>query len=462
MRAQYVVKRFGFRLSRGWFALILIAGSLAIAAFWIGPFRAAPAQLQLVALSGDGRFHEFVGIPSAWADTLPPASEATARFPLILAVHNAGAQSARPTQLALSLPARFRVTDRHGNPLAFRTSMGNPLVRYDLPVRTPAIEPGHQPAILAGLDTLWLEAVVPSMYCTTLADSVPEFVSAPAQNPAVLSRVRVFYSFTGPTVRQRQAGLLTIQVDPNLVKRDPAPTPPVYETEVIKPQAPRPEMGELRYVGARVTWCGDPGQPVEIHDVLYQTPDGGRFFVLYNGGTPRKYLFDLNRDSIIELEMWDQDNDGKFESRRPARMAIPSFLMPYHEAVTDTTSADSTALGIDTVAATPEWFNLFYDTMAGPLRFAPSASAPARNDSIAKTDSTRATPRDTTSLVKKPTNRIPYVEPEPAFLDKFYNTDAGPFRFYTGKDAPRVPAKRKPRPTGPKLLGVPLDSVRRR
>ncbi len=47
-----------------------------------------------------------------------------------------------------------------------------------------------------------------------------------------------------------------------------------------------------------------------------------------HGGVPRKYLFDLDRDSIIELEMWDPDGDGEFETRRQARLPIPAFLLP--------------------------------------------------------------------------------------------------------------------------------------
>ncbi len=443
---HYVVKRLGFQPTRGWVVLFVIVAALAAAAFWIGPFRAAPARLQLLALSGDGRFREFVGIPAAWADTLPPASEATARFPLILAVYNAGAQSARPTQLALSLPARFRVSDQKGQPLPFQRTIGNPLVRYELPVRTAAVAPRHQPQILPGLDTLWLEPIVPAIYCTALADSVPEFVSAPQQDARTLSRVHVFYSFSGPRIKQRQAGLLTVQVDPNLVKRDPAPSPPIYPTQVTEPEAARPEMSELRYVGSRLSWCGDPGQPVEIYDALYQTAEGGRFFVLYHGGAPRKYLFDLDRDSIIELEMWDQDGNGRFESRRPARMAIPAFLMPYREAVTDTMAADTaladTTFTIDTVPATAQWLRTFYDTSAGPLRFGGKASAP------------RAVPVPAAAPAA-----VQPVSVDSAALRLFNNTAAGPFRFYRALHGIPEP-KPKPRETGPRLLGVPVEEVR--
>src|SRR5687767_7351003 len=100
---HYVVQRFGIRPTRGWLAMFVITVALVGAAFWIGPFRARPAELQLLALGGDGRFREYVGIPTAWADTLTSASEATSRIPLVLAIHNAGAQPAQPQRLSLSL-----------------------------------------------------------------------------------------------------------------------------------------------------------------------------------------------------------------------------------------------------------------------------------------------------------------------------------------------------------------------
>src|SRR5215204_4123390 len=114
MRAQYVVKRFGFHPSRGWVAISIIAVLLIGVGYWIGPLRARPAELRLLALSGDGKFSEDVAIPSAWADTMPPGSEVAVRFPLVLAVHNAGFAPAQPQRLALSLPARYRVAGKTG------------------------------------------------------------------------------------------------------------------------------------------------------------------------------------------------------------------------------------------------------------------------------------------------------------------------------------------------------------
>lgn len=455
---HYVVRRFGFRLTRGWFALIMIVAVLTAAAFWVGPFRPLPARLQLLALSGDGRYREYVGIPSKWADTLPAASEATARFPLILAIQNQGAVSAQPSHLSLNLPARYRITNARGEPLPFRATMGSPLVRYNLPIRSERIDPKRAPAKMPGLDTLWLEPIVPTMYCTAFSDSIPEFVSAPPQNAQVLSRVRMFYSFSGPRIRARQTGLLTVQVDPNLVKREPSPNPPIFETQVIAPEAPRPPMDSLKYVGQRTTWCGDPGQPMQIGDVLFETRAGGRYFVVYHAGHARKWLFDLNRDSIIELEMWDGDGDGKFESRRAARMAIPSFLMPYTAA--DTALAEQLA---DTVASTPQWLQTFYDTTAGVMRFSTPASK-----KMPPAPGAQAPPPATPKAPNVPLDVPANVPVDSAWLQLFNNAGAGVLRFSaaaSGKPlrapppARKAPARR--RDSGPKLLGVPVDSIRR-
>jgi hypothetical protein len=466
MRSQHVVKRFGLRPTRGFIALFILAVALMVGAFWIGPLRPRSPDLKLVALSGDGRFREYVGIPSEWADTLSPASEATARFPLILAAHNAGARVAQPTSLALSVPSRYRITDARGVPFASSTTTGNPLVRYELPVHATDIEPMQPPTMIAGTDTIWLEAVVPAMYCTAMADSVPEFISAPAQNEDLNARVRIFYSFTGGT-RQRQTGLLTVQVDPNLVKRTPAPMPPVFPTQVFKPAAPRPQFEQLEQVGDRFTSCGDPGQPMDLHSALWETPEGGRFFVLYHGGVPRKYLFDLDRDSIIELEMWDKNADGKFESRRAARMAIPAFLMPFPTAAEDSAAlADSAAMRLDSAANTPEWQQLFYDVNAGPLRFSGVRRTPAAADSSPVTAPVPAS-ADTLRRAAPTVPAAPAVKPaDPEFVNLFNNSAAGPLRFYRAARGEKIPPPPPPRPrvtrpSGPKLLGVPVDSIRR-
>jgi hypothetical protein len=442
---HYIAKRFGFHPARGTVALFFIVAALVVAAFWIGPFRPRPAELRLLALSGDGRFSAYVGIPRAWVDTLPPASEAPARFPLVLAVHNAGARAAQPTQLSLSLPARFRVADKRG-PLDSRMMMGNPLAQYDLQIQPPRIQPGAAPTILAGIDTIWLEPLVPSLYCTALADSVPEFISAPAIDANTLARVRIFYSFAGRAIRQRQTGLLEVQMDPRLIRRPTTASLPVFETVITKPEAVRPELGALRFAGSRISRCGDPAQPVELHSVLWETPEGGRFFVLYHGGAPRKYLYDLNRDSIIELELWDSDGNGKFEARRAARTTIPGFLMPLPRPSADS-SAAAAALAADTMKLDSAWLRTFHDTLGGPLRF----GAPRRPPRPAPGQPAAAQPRQ--AIVP---GRV-----DSAALQIFHGSDAGPLRFQRALEGDTIRPTPRPRPRprdqGPRLLGTPYN-----
>jgi hypothetical protein len=378
---HYVVRRLGFRISRGTTVLILLLGAVVAMAFWVGPLRPLPPDLRLMALGADGRFREQVEIPSSWADSLPSQRDVPARFPLVLAVYNTGARPARPIRLALSVPNRVRIANTAGNVFRGRASAGNPLTRYVFAIDPGRVPPRQLPRMLSTLDTLWLAPVVPTYNCTSV-DSIPEFSPAPAEDPNTFSQVRIFYSFDA-RVRARQTGLLSLKLDPNLLRRQPAPELPVFPVRMLEPEYPRPAMTALRQSGANVFQCGEPGNSIQILSVLYQTPEGGRFFVLYQGKTPRKYLFDLNRDSIIELEMWDPDRDGRFEAARAARMPIPEFVMPPRSVVIP---IDSAALADSLEAVTARLNNaatgtpvprldfrfpppLFGETDAGPFRF---------------------------------------------------------------------------------------------
>jgi hypothetical protein len=215
-----------------------------------------------------------------------------------------------------------------GADMPAESSPDNPLTRYQIKFESPEIEPGRLPVVLPSLDTLWLEPIMPTYYCVALADSVPEFVAAPPIDPRPLSQLEIFYSIAGRDITRRQTGILDVHIDPALLHRTASPQPPIFPTEFKKPAQPLPVFEALRIVGHRRANCGDPEQPMEIISHEWDTPDGGRFFVLDYGGKPRKYLFDLNRDSIIEMEMWDSDGDGRFDARRTARFPIPPFLLP--------------------------------------------------------------------------------------------------------------------------------------
>ncbi len=332
MRMRRTFHRLGLS-SRGRWAAVLLGGSAAAVVLLFAPWRDGPAELELVALNADGAFEQSIAVPAAWADTLYAAPGIAARVPLVLGVRNSGGEPARPQRLEISAPSRVHFIRPDGRPLQGYAVAGSPLIRYELSGGFPVVQPGRMPTLLPALDTLWLELVVPAFYCMTLSDSVPEFVPAPQPDPAAVSRVQICYSFEGDELERRQTGLLTVQLDPALIAAEAPEPPPVFPVEMREPAVPMPAFEWLQYEGSRRGFCGEPEEPLELLTTVWTTPSGGRFFVLHYGGAPRKYLFDLDRDSIIELEMWDPDADGRFEARRAARLAIPSFLLPRRDRV---------------------------------------------------------------------------------------------------------------------------------
>lgn len=314
--------------SRKRWAQVGAAGIAAALLYWLLPFGDDGAELRLLLAVPGEEYAEELRVPAAWADTSTVASGATVRVPLLFAIVNLGGEAATPGRLELSLPSRFNLVRADGQPLPGRIAPGSPLVRYEVPVSLPRVEADGEAMPIAMLDTLWLEPVIPSFYCVTMADSVPDFVPAPPAPVEAIARVQIFYSFEGGDLESRQTGLLTVQLDPRQLEREAPDPPPVFPASFREPFVPRPPLGELSYGGSRRAFCGEPDLPIELLSTLWLTPGGGRFIVLDHGGVPRKYLFDLNADSIIELEMWDPDGDGDFEAWRQARMPIPAFLLP--------------------------------------------------------------------------------------------------------------------------------------
>jgi len=316
-----------FRRRYWWLLLaVVILLGVPVAVFFLSTGGGAP-ELQLVALGEEGRFEPAIAVPAARtvAATDPAA---VARVPLVLAVRNVGTRPARPARLALSLPARFRLTTSEGEPLPGQRVEGNPLVRIELDLPIGEVEPGRLPELLPGVDTLWIEPLLPAFHCTAASDSVPEFVPAPQPDPATLTPVRIFYSFEGDDIDTRQTGLLSVDIDPALLRRASAPPIPDYPTRIRATGFPLPALGALRYAGHRRAQCGAPEEPVEVYTSLWETLSGGRFFVLYHGGAPRKYLFDLDRDGVIELEYFDPDRFGRFRAVRQTRIPVLPFLLP--------------------------------------------------------------------------------------------------------------------------------------
>jgi|GEM_PF-532084 len=321
-------RRIRLGLRRRWL-FFLFGGAAAVwAVLYLYPGGGRRADLELLVLGGDGKFSESISIPRHWAVTEGLDGGAVVRVPLILAVRNVGRKTSPPARLELTLPTRYRIVKSNGQPLPAAYVPGTPMARYELKV--PAIKgaSGTVAGYLPVLDTVWLEPIIPPYYCIALSDSVPDFVPAPPAPVEAIAQVRIFYSFASEELEQRQTGLLAIQLDPTLLKQEVQPPPPVFPTSYSRPRAPFPPLSALNYVGSRRARCGDPQDPMEILSTLWETPEGGRLFVLDYGGAPRKYLFDLDRDSIIELEMWDATGSGYFDARRQARLPIPSFLMP--------------------------------------------------------------------------------------------------------------------------------------
>lgn len=311
------------RSRRGVWVLVALA-VVALAAVLL-PGSARPPELQLVALDGTGRFSDSVYLPAAAADAATHVIGAVARVPLVLGVRNTGASPAAPGRLELSLPHRVRVTDARGTELPGIETPGSPLARYAFDATFPAVLPDRLPELLPGLDTLWLEVVVPAFYCVTLADSVPEFIPAPAPAPETLASVRIFYVFEGGGLRRRHTGVLNLAMDPAIVHRRPvppvAPGPP-------GPPGPEPDTLGMQRVGSRASTCGDATSAIALRATLWRAPGGGRLFTVAHGGRVRKIMYDEDADGFIERETWDADGDGRMDRGRVTRLPIPESLVP--------------------------------------------------------------------------------------------------------------------------------------
>jgi hypothetical protein len=462
----HLIQRLGFGISPGWAIGFLLVGLVVLAAFWVGPLRTLPPELQLVALRDDGTFTDSV------AASAPDSAGATVRFPLVLAAHNVGYQPARPTVLSLSIPLSYRLVDRHGQAYPRETVPGTPLGRYRLGLSAPTLAPGGFPEML--LDTLWLEPDIASYTCTVLSDGVPEFAPAPAINPALLGRVDIFYSFRSPETSSRQAGLLRVRVPPEALLQPPAPMGVGSAPIVIEPAAPMPDMGGLIQTSTVNTMCGDPQQPVLLQSVAYTNEGGARFVVLYHDGAPRKYLFDLNGDSMVDREMWDPDGDGDFEAERSTRYALPAFLFPRE--------LESMYIAGDSVPPDSAFLALFHDTRRGPFRFAaamrpqpvPDSAAAPPDSMAARVDIAGEAPAPAAPMVAGAVIPGDTMPVDSAWLQLYRDTAAGPFRFarraqQRADSIAALPAQgvdtatardttpARPRQTGPRLLGTPVE-----
>jgi hypothetical protein len=424
----YVVQRFGFRLTRGWAVLLLALGSVVALAFWIGPIGPPPAELQVLAFARTPTDGQAVVVPAR--DT----ATGRLRFAIPLTIRNVGERATYPERLMLSVPAYYQLATRDG-PLSGDVTPGVPLRRYAIDLEPATIPPDSLLRTLAGVDTIWVEPDLPSYYCIAASGPIPDFVPAPARDPGIISDLRIFYSVRTRRSDERHAGLLSVRVDPAALKVDPAPLPPAFPTTFRTPEVEEPPLVGLRQVGTRRAHCGDPEQPMELRTVLLETATRGRVYEVHVQDAPRKRLYDLNRDSIIELETWDMDGDGRFDARREARFRVPDFLVPPPSRV-------PYALLPDSVPPDSIWLAMFHDTGRGLHRFTqplPRPVAALTEPGAAQGDSTGPATEESPELRERGLDagaRIAVTagdtatgRPPAAWVALFNDTNAGPFRF---------------------------------
>ena len=107
--------------------------------------------------------------------------------------------------------------------------------------------------------------------------------------------------------------------------------------------------------GSREAECGPPGDPMRMFSTLWLTPDSGRLISVHYGGQARKEFYDLDRDSVIELEMWDPDGDGQMEAWRQVHLPIPEYLLPEPPPVVVAAAPPVDSLASDSAAGSVAW-----------------------------------------------------------------------------------------------------------
>lgn len=304
--------------------LLLFVLLVAVIVLAVGAPSAA-TQLVLRVRGDDGRFGATVRPPAPE----PGRSRRHAPYlPLALSVSNEGSRPLQPGRLELLVPSRYRLVDRNGTlARAATVEPGEPLLRYVLPLNGLRLPPGGRARIAAG-DSLWLVPATPPIRCVLASDSVPIFEPTPRVSAALLTPVRIFYAFRGGKLKRRAAGLITLSVDSTLV----APPGPERVREdratVQRPAVAWPDVAGLTRVGYGPTYCGPMDAPYRMVTTLWRTAAGGRVFGLSVDGRAREYVYDLNGDSVAELEIWDSDGDGRFEAERRVDFPLPAFLFP--------------------------------------------------------------------------------------------------------------------------------------
>jgi hypothetical protein len=435
-------------IGRGGIIALLVGVIIVAGAFWIGPFRAAPAELRLLALA-NAEFSDTLRALTLPPDTFSARAGAVARAPIVLGVQNVGARAVQPTVLRLTIPGRYRLTGASGEQLPFRRTGGTPLIQYVFEMEFPELPARGEPLLLPQLDTLWLEPILPEYDCTLIGDSVPDFLAAPVFDAQTLAHVPIFYSFDAEDSDARQSGLLTVLLDAEMLQQQGAGAPARGQMQVFAEGAPRPDLGPLTQAGTRTAWCGDPELPIEVRTILYEGFGGARMYELQVGGRARKLLYDTNRDGIVELELWDAEGDGAFRFSREAAYEVPSFVRPLPIRVAGARYDEVLEAG-EMMPVDSMWLAQFNDPGQGPFRFAAAAETPE----LARVDPASPPP--------------PPAPVDSTWLQRFHDADLGPFRFSQRPPPPpadtvatappdTTPAAPPP-PRRPRLLGQPVPT----
>ena len=383
----HIFRRIGF-FRRRWIWALLLLAAFGAAGYWMVPWRGSAADLQLVAMRPDGTFastvHAAALTPQGDSAAASAGAASSRGVPIVLAIANNGMRAGRPERLVLALPRWYRLTGpAHG--IRNEILPDEPLQRYVVEVDFPEIQSGRVPTLLPAIDTLWLEPFVPDYWCTADVDSVPVLIPSTPPDTGGIVPVQVYWSFEGAALTDRQTGLLTVQLPGSMFRRTGTVDFAQSPVNMEQPRVLRPAMGALVEGGSHYAECGAPGDPMRIFSALWITPGGGRLISIHYGGQPRKEYYDLNRDSIIELEMWDPDGDGEMEAWRTLRMPIPEYLLPQDPMLVADSIARADSARADSAAAA-----------------AAAADSVARAALLAPADTTRA-PSTGGALIDLPT-----------------------------------------------------------
>ncbi len=297
-------------------------------------------DLQLVVRGDDGTYSDRVraGVdPVRLAD----AEDGDIRVPLVLALHNTGEVPGAPEMIRLHVPPHVELVASEGVNLLRGRSVSEPLIRYVLEGPFGQVAPGEEPSPVLSSDTLWLRPILRRWECAVITDSVPELVPARDRDPEDLAAVPIYYSLEGGILSGSRSGTLRVRLDPAILDLPTPDSPPNFPVELRTSGFQVHDSIPLNSAGAHDVWCGPLERPIELHVEAWQTPSGGLVLRLSYGGTPRKYLLDVDGDDVVERELWDPDGDGRYEASREASFPLPRFLIPPAAEEPDTVPADT-------------------------------------------------------------------------------------------------------------------------